>query len=147
MIDELKSKLWYQDLKGKVDDNVLTYQDKQGYFWNKVNPVHLRYFKNKCCGYPFTNHLALGLMVISNQNLKPKTIHTNIASINLCLKQLFQETKLASLNDFEVDIHLSDYLRREILPSHSDNKRIQLFTSYKNVVKNVHKWHSTKLTR
>ena len=45
MIDELKSKLWYQDLKGKVDDNVLTYQDKQGYFWDKVNPVHLRYFK------------------------------------------------------------------------------------------------------
>lgn len=147
MIDELKSKLWYQDLKGKVDDNVLTYQDKQGYFWDKVNPVHLRYFKNKCCGYPFTNHLALGLIVISNQNLKPKTVHTNIGSINICLKQLFQETKLASLNDFEVDIHLSDYLRREILPSHSDNKRIQFFTSYKNVVKSVHKWHSTKLTR
>lgn len=110
MIDELKSKLWYQDLKGKVDDNILTYQDKRGYFWNKVNPVHLRYFKNNCCGYPFTNHLALGLMVISNKNLNLKSIYANLAKISVCLKQLFQEIKLASLNDFDVDIHLSDYL-------------------------------------
>ncbi|PGF22576.1 integrase [Bacillus thuringiensis] len=147
MIDELKSKLWYQDLKGKVDDKILTYQDKRGYFWDKVNPVHLRYFKNNCCGYPFTNHLALGLMVISNKNLNLKSIYANLAKISVCLKQLFQEIKLASLNDFDVDIHLSDYLRREILPSHSDNKRSDFFTKYKNVVKSVQKWYSTKLTR
>lgn len=133
MIDELESKLWYQDLKGKVNDNILSYQDKRGYFWDKVNPMQLRYFKNNCCGYPFTNHLALGLMVISNQNLNPKSIHTNLGKTNIGLKQLFQESELASFNDFDIDIHLSDYLRGEILPSHSDNKRNEFFKNYKKL--------------
>ena len=52
MTDELESKLWYQELKDKVDNNILAYQDKRDYFWDKVNPEHLRYFKNNCCGYP-----------------------------------------------------------------------------------------------
>ncbi|PHC38343.1 integrase [Bacillus pseudomycoides] len=147
MNDELENKLWYQELKDKVDKNILAHQDKRDYFWDKVNPEHLRYFKNKCCGYPFTNHLALGLMVISNQNLDPKTIRADLGGISIGLKQIFQELKLASVNDFDIDIHLSDYLRREILPSHSDNKRSQFFKKYKNVVKKVQKWHSTKLTR
>ena len=38
MIDEVESKPWYQVLKGKVDDNILAYKDKQGYLWEKVNP-------------------------------------------------------------------------------------------------------------
>lgn len=147
MTDELESKLWYQELKDKVDNNILAYQDKRDYFWDKVNPEHLRYFKNNCCGYPFTNHLALGLMVISNQNLDPKTIDSHLGTIYIGLKQIFQELKLANVNDFDVDIHLSDYLRREILPSHSDSKRSQFFTRYKNVAKKVQKWHSTKLIR
>ncbi|WP_228416498.1 hypothetical protein [Bacillus thuringiensis] len=75
MINKLESKLWYQELKGKVDDNILAYQDKRGYFWDKVNPEHLRYFKSNCCNHPFTNHLALGLMVMSNENLDPMTIY------------------------------------------------------------------------
>ena len=45
MTDELESKLWYQELKDKVDNNILAYQDKRDYFWDKVNPEHLRYFK------------------------------------------------------------------------------------------------------
>ncbi|PFZ06326.1 integrase [Bacillus pseudomycoides] len=147
MIDDLESKLWYQGLKGEVDDNILVYQDKRGYFWDKVNPEHLRYFENNCCGYPFTNYLALGLMVISNQNLDPKTINSHLGGISIGLKQIFQELKLVSINDFDVDIHLSDYLRREILPSHSDNKRSQFFNRYKNIAKKVQKWHSTKLTK
>ena len=137
MTDELESKLWYQELKDKVDNNILAYQDKRDYFWDKVNPEHLRYFKNNCCGYPFTNHLALGLMVISNQNLDPKTIDSHLGTIYIGLKQIFQELKLANVNDFDVDIHLSDYLRREILPSHSDSKRSQFFTRYKNVAKSA----------
>ena len=45
MTDELESKLWYQELKDKVDNNILAYQDKRDYFWDKVNPEHLRYLK------------------------------------------------------------------------------------------------------
>ena len=74
VMDELENKPWYQVLKGDVEDNILAYQDKRDYLWDKVDSEHLRYFKNNCCGYPFTNHLALGLIVLSNQNLDPKTI-------------------------------------------------------------------------
>ena len=45
VIDDLESKLWYQGLKGEVDDSILAYQDKRGYMWDKVNPEHLRYSK------------------------------------------------------------------------------------------------------
>ena len=76
-------------------------------------------------------------MVISNQNLDPKTIDSHLGTIYIGLKQIFQELKLANVNDFDVDIHLSDYLRREILPSHSDSKRSQFFTRYKNVAKSA----------
>ncbi len=147
MIDELESKLWYQELKDKVDDSILVYQDKRGYLWDKVNPEFLRYFKNNYYGYPFTNHLALGWMIMSNQNLDPKTIYIILQSVSAGLKELFQELKLESINDFDMDTYLSDYLRRKILPSHSDYKRSKFFSYYKNVVKKVHKWHSTKLTK
>ncbi|PFR24657.1 integrase [Bacillus cereus] len=147
MIDELESKLWYQELKGKVDDNILAYQDKGDYFWDKVNPEHLRYFKNNACGYPFTNHVAIGLMVESNKNLNHNTIHNILTQINGGLKMLFQELKLASINDFDVDIHLSDYLRGEIILSHSDSKKSRFFNLYKRVSIKVHKWYSTKLTK
>ena len=147
IIDELESKLWYQELEGKVEYNILVYQDKRGYFWDKVNPMHLRYFKNNCCGYPFTNHLALGLMVVSNTNLGTKSVHNILVIVNIGLRELFQELKLVSINDFDVDTHLSDYLRGEILPSHSDDKRSRFFNLYKSVVKKVHKWYETKLTK
>ena len=145
MTDELESKLWYQELKDKVDNNILAYQDKRDYFWDKVNPEHLRYFKNNCCGYPFTNHLALGLMVISNQNLDPKTIDSHLGTIYIGLKQIFQELKLANVNDFDVDIHLSDYLR-EILPPIRIAREVNSLLGIKMLQK-VQKWHSTKLIR
>ena len=135
VIDELENKLWYQVLKGEVDDNILAFHDKRCCSWDKVNSEHLRYFKNNCCGYPFTNHLALGLMVISNQNLDPMSINTTLRNVSVVLKELFQELKLASVDDFDVDTHLSDYLRMEILPSHSDYKRSFFFKSYKSFVK------------
>ena len=84
-------------------------------------------------------------MVISNQNLDPKTIDSHLGTIYIGLKQIFQELKLANVNDFDVDIHLSDYLR-ERFSSHSDSKRSQFFTRYKMLQK-VQKWHSTKLIR
>ncbi|MEC2968820.1 site-specific integrase, partial [Bacillus cereus] len=147
MINKLESKLWYQELKGKVDDNILAYQDKRGYFWDKVNPEHLRYFKSNCCNHPFTNHLALGLMVMSNENLDPMTIYGVNIAVSIGLKNLFQELKLASVNDFDVDIHLSNYLRGEILPAHSDHKRSEFFRFYKSEVKHVQKWYETKLKK
>ncbi|GAB6432030.1 hypothetical protein bcgnr5383_02250 [Bacillus cereus] len=147
MIDELESKLWYQELQDKVDNNILVYQDKRGYFWDNVHSVHLRYFKNNCCGYLFTNHLALGLMVHSNANLNPQTIYNGIHVVSNTLKEFFNELKLTSVNGFDIDIHLSDYLRREILPSHSDHKRSTFYTWYKIFVKKVHKWHLTKLKK
>lgn len=147
MIIEIERKQWQQKLKGEVDDNILDYQDSQGYLWDKVNPEHLRYFKNNCCGYPFTNHLAFILMIISNQNLNEKTIYSDLTKINVSLKELFQELKLASVNDFNVDIYLSNYLRKEILPSDSDNKRHEFHLRYKSVTRKVHKWYETKLTK
>ncbi|MED1410216.1 site-specific integrase [Bacillus paramycoides] len=147
MIDELESKLWYRDLKGKVDDNILTHHDERGYLWEKVNPEHLGYFKNNACGYLFTNHVALGLMVESNKNLNPMSIYNTLCDVNLGLKELLQELKLVSVNDFDVDIHLSDYLRGGILPSHSDSKKSRFFNAYKRVLRKVHKWYSTKLTK
>ncbi|KNH42119.1 MULTISPECIES: tyrosine-type recombinase/integrase [Bacillus] len=147
MINKLETKLWYQELKGKVDDNILAYQDKRGYFWDKVNPEHLRYFKSNCCNHPFTNHLALGLMVMSNENLDPMTIYGVNIAVSIGLKNLFQELKIASVNDFDVDIHLSNYLRGEILPSHSDHKRSEFFRFYKSEVKHVQKWYGTKLKK
>ena len=87
MIDELESKLWYQELQDKVDNNILVYQDKRGYFWDNVHPGHLRYFK-KLLWLSFTNHLALGLMVHSNANLNPQTIYNGIHVVSNTLKIL-----------------------------------------------------------
>ncbi|OUA57566.1 site-specific integrase [Bacillus thuringiensis] len=146
MISGLDSKQWKQELKGKIDDSILAYQDRHIYLWDKVNPEHLSYFKNNCCHYPFTNHLALSLMVLSNQNLNPKTISTSVKTLNVRLRELFQELELASVDDFEIDVYLSDYLRGEFFPSHSDSKRSEFFVHYKSVVKRMYKWHQTKLT-
>ena len=46
-----------------------------------------------------------------------------------------------------MDIHLSDYLRKKLLPSHSDYKRFRFFTTYKRLIQRVYKWYSNKLTK
>ncbi|WP_318283086.1 site-specific integrase [Priestia megaterium] len=146
VMDELESKQWYRELKGKVDDEILLYQDKRGYLWDKVHSEHLRYFTNNCCGYPFTNHLALVLIVMSNRNLIARTIYNRFQIVYLGLKAIFQELKLASIHDFDADIYMSDYLRGETLPSHSAGQRSRFFQLYKAWVRKVHMWSSTKLT-
>ncbi|SUV01451.1 phage integrase [Priestia megaterium] len=146
VMDELENKQWYRELKGKVDDEILLYQDKRGYLWDKVHSQHLRYFTNNSCGYPFTSHLALGLVVMSNHNLNARTIYQSVRDVSNGLKALFQELKLASIHDFDADIYLSDYLRGETLPSHSAGQRSRFFKLYKAWVRKVHKWSSTKLT-
>ena len=85
-------------------------------------------------------------MVISNQNLDPKTIDSHLGTIYIGLKQIFQELKLANVNDFDVDIHLSDYLRREILPPIRIAREVNSLLGIKMLQK-VQKWHSTKLIR
>ncbi|MFF2878509.1 site-specific integrase [Gottfriedia sp. NPDC057991] len=147
MIDELGHKEWYQELKGDVDEVILTYQDKRGYLWDRVNPVHIRYFKNNSCDFIFTNHLALGLMLMSNTTLDSKSIYLSLTTINVNLKKLCYELKLASVNDFEVDVHFSEYLRGEILPSQSDYTKSYFFVKYKDLAKKVYKWFETKLDK
>lgn len=146
MIEKLESKQWYQDLNGKVSEAILTYQDKRGYLWENVNLEHLRYFKHNCCGYPFTSHLALILMILSNKNFDPKSVIRYLETIYGGLKKIFQELKLTSFDHFDVNIYLSDYLRGEILPLDSNAMRNRFFSHYKSTTKRIYKWFMTKLT-
>ena len=59
MIDELESKLWYQELKDKVDDSILVYQDKRGYLWDKVNPEYSALLQKQLLWLSFYKPLSI----------------------------------------------------------------------------------------
>ncbi|WP_205169982.1 site-specific integrase [Bacillus pakistanensis] len=136
---------FYLNLKEKVDENILLIQDARGDFLlDKLHEQSIKYFLNYCLNKPWTNHLFLGILAETEKNLDVQTTYQSIKNINRRLIDIFNNYRLEDMLDFDVNIHLYNYLKASIFPEHSSNMRSIFFSHYKRVSYESSKWIKLK---
>ncbi|WCK55915.1 site-specific integrase [Aneurinibacillus sp. Ricciae_BoGa-3] len=136
---------WFQQLKGNIVDEILAITDGKGRSgWEKLDKNFLWYFVRNCAGFPWANHLALSMVVRVLNNNDYKTIQNSIYSVHPRLKDLFDIFDLSSMEEFDPDKHMYDYLTKEVLKEDSDSMRASFHSTYTGNRRIVESWLRTK---
>lgn len=137
---------WYKQWNEKIDIKLLCLQNnRKEFLLDKVDERLLKYINNNCLNTVWVNHLLFGVLVSTDRNLEFLSIYNFIKTINVRFKDIFPIFNLTSMDSFEVDIHMYQYLKGDIFPDDSTNKRYELMRHYKSLAYAVNKWLQQKL--
>ncbi|WP_053376061.1 site-specific integrase [Paenibacillus sp. FJAT-27812] len=142
----LHEKKWYKLLYGRIDEQILclaNYEDE--YYWDQVDERVLKYFMNKVVGNPWDNHLALSLICVYDRQLSPSSIYNLASTINARLVELFSESQIDVMSQFNYGI-VEKYLSGKLIKNHSERQRAMFLSAYNSFVFNISKWITTKFT-
>lgn len=140
LIDKPQSP-FYEQLLGKVDDNILHLRDKRGNFLlDKQTEKNINYFINHVMDQPWKNHLLLGVLIYGDKKADPVSIEAIITNINKRFKDLFEVFYLENMDDFDVENHMYQYLKADVLKEHTDIMRSKLLTLYKPITTSTKRW-------
>jgi len=137
---------FHEQLKGKIDTQILHLQDSRGTFLlDKLHEGNLNYFINEVLDKPWNNHMFLSMMVYADRNTDVRTITSVMVKTHPRLKELFNLFLLKDMTEFDVEVHLYQYLKGNVFPEHSNSKRTELLKRYKAAAQATKKWLMTKL--
>ncbi|MFJ8530341.1 hypothetical protein [Bacillus sp. NPDC094106] len=137
---------FYVQLSGIVDEQILHLQDARGKFLlDKVHESNMNYYFRNAAEKPWNNHLLLSILVYADHNADVRTISRFSSTIHPRLIDIFGVFKFKKMSEFEVEIHMYDYLKGSYYQEHSDSKRKELLNSYTAVCYKKKKWITTKL--
>ncbi|WP_423243282.1 site-specific integrase [Bacillus toyonensis] len=137
---------FYQQLKDKVDEKLLHLQDSRGTFLlDKLHEKNLNYFVSQMLDKPWNNHLLLMMMVSVDNNKDVQTIYNILKTIHPRMKDFFNAFSLEDMTEFDVEVHLYQYLKGDIFPEHSNNMRVDALTIYRAGARTTKKWITLKL--
>lgn len=139
---------FYEELTGKVDENILRLHDSRGVFLlDKLNETPIKYFRNQCLDTPWQNQLLLVMLISGDRNLDAQTVCYIINHINVKFKEIFHAYVLQTFTDFDTEKHMYDYLKGLIYPEHSNSQRAEFLRRYKSVSYSTKKWLTSKLSQ
>ncbi|PES74617.1 integrase [Bacillus cereus] len=139
---------FYQQLVDRVDNQILHLQDVRGEFLiDKLNELNLKYFVNRVLDKPWNNHLLFGILVHADRNIDVATIHNVAKDNNARLKNLFDFFQLKRIVEFDVEVHMYQYLKGAIFKEHSNNTRREFLRGYRALSYSTRKWLTSKLNK
>ncbi|PHG67305.1 site-specific integrase [Bacillus toyonensis] len=139
---------FYEELTGKVDENILRLRDSRGVFLlDKLDELPVKHFLNQCLDTPWQNHLLLVMLIGGVRNYDAQTVYNNNRYINVRLKDIFHAYDLQTFTDFDTEKHMYDYLKGLIYPEHSNSQRATFLTRYKSASYSTKKWLTAKLSQ
>lgn len=137
---------FYEQLLGKVDDQLLHLQDARGIFYlDKIHEKNLNHYIRNIAEKPWNNHLLLAIYVDVDKNLDVQTIRKSMGIIHSRLNNIFESFHLNSMKEFDVERHLYEYLKGSIYQEHSDVMRSNCLSCFKAVSYGAKKWILSKL--
>ena len=138
---------WYQIWFDKMDMKLMCLQNSRDEFLiDKIDERIMKYLNNNSLDFDWRNHLLLIALIETERNKAFKTIKNHLSILNARLKDIFKVFSLISLSDFDVDIHFYKYLKGEVLPNDSYNKKSISLTYYNTVSYDVNKWIKNTLS-
>lgn len=138
---------WYEKWMGQMDEKLMCLQNSRGEFLiDKMDERAFTYLHNNCLKYDWKNHLLLILLIETDRNKDIITSYNTISTLHTRFKDIFTLFSLTKMIEFDVDIHLYQYLKGDVLPHDSNNKRAKLYSYYSASVYNVNKWIYNQLS-
>lgn len=145
LINKLQSP-FYEQLLGKVDEQLLHLQDTRGVFLlDKVHETNLKYFINQVIDKPWNNHLLLIIFVYTDKNSDVRSIKNTMLYLNPRLNNLFDVFYLDKMTDFDTEEHMYQYLKGLFYKEHSDAMRAKFLSYYRTTSYQTKKWIISKL--
>ncbi|NRR22797.1 site-specific integrase [Brevibacillus sp. MS2.2] len=130
-----------------IAEHLRDLRDKNGIsLWQQVHQKNINYFNKNCIGYPWTNHLALVMLVRALNNQDPHSIKCTQVSLHSRFKDLFAYFDLTTMEQWEPDRHMYEYLKKIVLPEHTDHQRYRFFVNYHASLILENQWFTTKLS-
>lgn len=138
---------WYDKWLGKLDTKLMCLQNSRSEFLiDKVDERILKYLNNNCLNFDWKNHFLLIILIETAQNKDYRTIQLVIGVLNTRFKDIFTSFNITRFLDFDVNVHLYAYLKVEIFPNDSNNKRMELLRRYNGTEYTTKKWVYTNLS-
>lgn len=113
---------------------------------DKVDQRNLKYLNNNCLNFDWKNHLLLIILIEAAQNKDTETIKRIIGTLSTRFKDIFNHFNITRLLDFDPNVHLYGYLKGEIFPNDSNNKRSELLKCYSGAEYTTQKWMNNNLS-
>lgn len=138
---------FYEQLLGKVDDQLLHLQDARGIFlFDKVHERNMYYYIRNVLDKPWNNHLLFSVLVYADKNADVQSINNMYKKICTRLQDLFDVFYLNKIQEFDVETHMYQYLKGAYYQEHSDNMRAEFLSWYRAMSYNTKKWITSKLS-
>ena len=130
-----------------MDTKVMCLQNSRGEFLiDKVDERILKYLNNNCLSFGWENQLLLITLIETVRNIDVNTTGKMLGTLHPRFKDIFINFNLTKFLDFNADIHLYAYLKGDIFPNDSNNKRSRLLNFYRLTEYNTKKWIHNNLS-
>ena len=101
---------------------------------------------DNCLNFDWKNHFLLIILIEIARNKDVITIQRTIGTLNRRFKDIFTNFSITRFSDFNANVHLYAYLKSEIFPNDSNNKRSELLGSYTGAEYATKKWIHNNLS-
>lgn len=130
-----------------MDTNLMCLKNGRSEFLiDKVDQRNLKYLNNNCLNFDWKNHLLLIILIETAQNKDAVTIKAIIGTLNTRFKDIFNHFNITRFLDFDPNVLLYGYLKGEIFPNDSNNKRRRLLEYYSGAEYTTKKWVHNNLS-
>lgn len=139
--EEFSKLSWYQQLNGKIADDILLLRIGQGSpLWEAVDSRSINYLVKNGLGHSWTNFLALNIIIRTHMKLDHYSTYKVTMVLNKRLKELFEHFHISKVEDWIPDDHLLQYAEKKIFVNHSSPMRSDFLMSYSNSVSHINHW-------
>lgn len=98
------------------------------------------YLKHNVVGHPWANHLILLTAVLYSNHLQYRTILNTLTVFQSGFSELFSSLDLHTMEDWKVDTHLTLYLGKQILDTHTPYTRWSFWKHYAMGTRHMKRW-------
>ncbi len=98
------------------------------------------YIQRNVVGHPWCDHLVLLTAVLYSQNLQYRSIQHYLSVLHPGFLDLFAALGLQSMNEWEVDTHLTQYLSGQVLATHTAAQRVEFWRHYQAASRHLKRW-------
>ena len=138
---------WYDKWLGKMDTKLMCLKSSRSEFLiDKVDERILIYINNNCLNFDWKNHILLIILIETARNKDFRSIQLTIGNLNTRFKDIFTNFNITRFSDFDPNVHLYGYMKSDILPNDSNDKRSRLWKCYSGAEYATKKWIHNNLS-
>jgi hypothetical protein len=98
------------------------------------------YVLRNLLGCPWKDHLVLLAAVLYSQNIQYVSIESYLSTLHSGFQELFAAFGLQSMTEWAVDTHLTQYLSRQVLDTHTASQRTRFWKKYQSASRHLKRW-------